>query len=516
MTGSPPTRSSVEVLASLGSPRVVVVGDLLLDRYITGLVERISPEAPIQVLAVERDERRIGGAGSVAHDLAVLEAKAVLVGVVGKDDSGAELRRQAEAAGIELVAVEDPTRPTSLKTRHLARSHGIPQQVLRVDREVTTPIAGELEQRVLAALDRALEGADAVLLSDYQKGLLTPTVLAHAIAWGRRTGKPVVVDPKGEDFARYRGATGIKPNRAQTARTTGLPVRGPEDAERAADWLLERFGFDFALVTLDRDGMCLKVRGGQAHAFRTTPREVYDVTGAGDMVLAVLGLVLGCGGTPAEAAALANVAAGLEVEKVGVVPIPRAEIAGRLAERTHASGSKIVKRPHAAALGRRLREAGRQIVFTNGCFDVLHAGHVRYLAFARSQGDVLVLGLNADESVRRLKGPPRPVNPVDDRAEVLCALEAVDHVVVFHEDDPLALIREIQPDVLVKGADWKERSVIGREVVEARGGRVVLAPLLDGRSTTRTLERLAEAPQASVPGRWPASPPGRPPSSAGS
>ncbi len=485
MTGAAPPRSAAEVLASLGTPRVVVVGDLLLDRYITGLVERISPEAPIQVLAVEHDERRIGGAGSVAHDLAVLEARAVLVGVVGEDDSGAELRRQAQAAGIELVAVIDPSRPTSLKTRHLARSHGIPQQVLRVDREVTTPVAGDVEVRVLAAIDRALVGADAALLSDYQKGLLTPAVLAHVIAWGRRTGKPVVVDPKGDDFSRYRGATGIKPNRPQTARTTGIAIRRPEDAERAADWLLAHLGFDFALVTLDRDGMCLKERGGAVQAFRTRPREVYDVTGAGDMVLAVLGLVLGSGGTPAEAAALANVAAGLEVEKVGVVPIPRAEIAARLAERTHASGSKVVERPHAAALGRRLREAGRRIVFTNGCFDVLHAGHVR-----------------------RLKGPPRPVNPVGDRAEVLSALEAVDHVIVFHEDDPLALIRELAPDVLVKGADWKDRGVVGREVVEARGGTVVLAPLLDGRSTTRTLERLAATPRGAAPGGSPAGPPG--------
>jgi len=489
-------RSPTEVLSALGRPRVVVVGDLILDRYITGVVDRISPEAPIQVLSVESDERRLGGAGSVAADLAALGARTTLVGVLGRDDSAAAARAQAQALGIDLVAVEDPSRPTSLKTRHLARSHSIPQQVLRVDREDVRALAPEVETAVLAALDRALEGADAALLSDYQKGLLTRGVLAHVIAWGRRTGKPVVVDPKGDDFERYRGATGIKPNRSQTERIVGFPVRDAGDAERAADRLLGSLGFDFVLVTLDRDGMLVKHRDDVAHAFRTAPREVYDVTGAGDMVLAVLGIVLGGGGSAAEASALANVAAGLEVEKVGVVPIPREEIAARLAEHAPVLGSKVVERPRVAALAARLREAGRKVVFTNGCFDVLHAGHVRYLAFARSQGDVLVVGLNADESVRRLKGAGRPVNPAADRAAVLSGLAAVDHVVVFHEDDPLALVREVQPDVLVKGEDWKDKGVVGREIVEARGGRVVLAPLLEGRSTTGTIERLKDAASA--------------------
>jgi D-beta-D-heptose 7-phosphate kinase/D-beta-D-heptose 1-phosphate adenosyltransferase len=493
------SRAPADVLAALGSPRVVVVGDLILDRYITGLVERISPEAPIQVLAVESDERRLGGAGSVAAALAVLGARPVLVGVVGRDDSGAEVARQARAAGVEIVAVEDPARPTSLKTRHLARSHSIPQQVLRVDREVTSPVAGAVEDAVLAAVARALEGADVALLSDYQKGLLTPRVTAAVVAWGRRTGRPVVVDPKGEDFERYRGATGVKPNRPQAARIAGIAVRTPADAARAADVILERFGFDFALVTLDRDGMCLRERSGGTTELRSTPREVFDVTGAGDMVLATLGVALGSGATPAEAAALANVAAGLEVEKVGVVPVTREEIAARLGEHGLVLGSKVVERPKAAALARRLREAGRRIVFTNGCFDVLHAGHVRYLAFAREQGDVLVVGVNGDDSVRRLKGAGRPVSPAADRGVVLAALAAVDHVVVFHEDDPLALIREVEPDVLVKGEDWREKGVVGREVVEARGGKVVLAPLLEGRSTTATIQRMRSTAGSPVP-----------------
>jgi D-beta-D-heptose 7-phosphate kinase/D-beta-D-heptose 1-phosphate adenosyltransferase len=488
------SRSPAEVLASIASPRVVVVGDLLLDRWITGTVERLSPEAPVPVLAVEGDDRRLGGAGSVAQALAVLGAKASLVGVLGADEEGRAFRALAAEAGLSLHAVPDASRPTSLKTRHLARSHSTPQQVLRVDRESTAAVGGAVETAVVAALDAALADADACLVSDYQKGLLTRAVTSRAFEWGKKRGKPVLVDPKGDDFSRYEGATGIKPNRAQAGAVAGLAVRTAAEARRAAEALLSRHGFAFVLLTLDRDGMLLAERGKEPQAFRTTPREVFDVTGAGDVALAVAGLVLASGGTPPEAAALANVAAGLEVEKVGVVPIPRAEIAARLSEAgPAAAGGKVVDRAQAAALGRRLREAGRRVVFTNGCFDVLHAGHVRYLEFARAQGDVLVVGLNADESVRRLKGAGRPVNGAADRAAVLAGMSAVDHVVVFHEDDPLRLVEEVLPDVLVKGEDWRDKGVVGREVVEGRGGKVVLAPLLEGRSTTAILDRAQAA-----------------------
>ena len=483
------SRSPAEVLAALGSPRVVVVGDLILDHYVTGTVERISPEAPVPVLAVHRHERRLGGAGSVANDLAALGVRPTLVGAIGRDEPGADLRAQAKAAGIECVAIEDVGRRTSLKTRHLART----QPLMRVDDEDLHPLAPDVEARVVEALSRALRDADALVVSDYQKGLLTPAVLAAGFAWGKRTGRPVVVDPKGEDFARYRGATGVKPNRAQAAAVAGFPVTTAGDAERAGRAILSAHGFAFVLVTLDKDGMVLVERDGEAHALRTAPREVFDVTGAGDMVLAVLGAALGADATPAEAARLANVAAGLEVEKVGSVPVTTEEIAARLAERAPARGSKRVDRPKAAGLAKRLRDAGRRVVFTNGCFDVLHAGHVRYLAFAREQGDVLIVGLNADAAVRRLKGDGRPVNPVEDRAEVLSGLAAVDHVVVFHEDDPAELVREVQPDVLVKGADWEGKVVVGRDTVERRGGRVVFAPLLAGRSTTATLGKIAKA-----------------------
>lgn len=482
------TRAPAEVLAALGTPRLVVVGDLMLDRYVTGVVERISPEAPIQVLREESESERLGGAASVAADVAALGADVTLVGVVGDDAAAARLPALARALGVHLAAVPEAGRRTTIKTRHLARSHAGAQQVLRVDTETVAPLARDAEDAVLARLAAVLPGAAGILVSDYAKGLLTPRVLERLVGHGRRAGIPVVVDPKGDAFERYRGATCITPNRSEARRAAGVDVVGSA-AEEAAERLLAATGVDFVLVTLDRDGMYLKVGSARGVHIPTSPREVFDVTGAGDMVLAVLAMGLASGATPLEAAALANVAAGLEVEHVGVVPITRSEIAARLASEGR-GGSKQVVRADLAALLQRERAAGRRIVFTNGCYDVLHAGHVRFLTAARSHGDVLVLGLNGDASVRRLKGPSRPVNAVGDRLEVLSALSMVDHVVVFDEDTPETLIREVQPDVLVKGEDWAQKGVVGRDVVEARGGKVVLVPLLEGRSTTRTLERL--------------------------
>lgn len=488
------TRPPADVLAALQRPRLVVVGDLMVDRYVTGVVERISPEAPIQVLRAEAEDERLGGAASVAADTAALGAVTVLVGVVGDDAAAARVPALAHAAGVTPELVVEHGRRTTLKTRHLARSQAGQQQVLRVDSESATPLSSAAEADLLRLLERVLPGAQGVLVSDYAKGLLTPRVLEALTAFGRRARVPVVVDPKGERFERYRGATCITPNRAEAARASGIAVSDPASAGRAAEALLAGTGVDFVLITLDRDGMLLRERGGPAVHIPTTPREVFDVTGAGDMVLAVLALGLASGATPHESAALANVAAGLEVEHVGVVPIRREEIAARLASQGR-GGTKEVSRADLGALVARERARQHSIAFTNGCFDVLHAGHVRYLSAAKAEGDVLIVGLNADASVRRLKGPSRPVNAAADRLEVLSALSMVDHVVLFEEDTPEALIREIAPDVLVKGADWAAKGVVGRELVEARGGRVVLVPLLEGRSTTGTLAKLRTAPR---------------------
>ncbi len=483
-------RSLPEVLSKLGSPRLLVVGDLVLDRYLTGYVDRISPEAPIQVLRVEETIERMGGAGSVAKNVAVLGAHTILLGAVGDDAAASRLRELAEQGGIVLDAVVECGRRTAVKTRHLAHSHSTAQQVLRVDEETVAPVTTEAEAQLRDRIAAHVGDADAVIVSDYGKGALTDAVLRDLIQDAREAGTPVLVDPKGADFARYRGATCLTPNRPETRLATDIEVDDLTAADRAADALLAELELDFALVTLDRDGMYVKEAGHDGVHLPTTPREVFDVTGAGDMVISVLGMALAGGATPREAAALANVAAGLEVEHVGVVPVTRDEIAARLTVDGEGAVAKHVERSDVARLAKRLRASGKRIVFTNGCFDIIHAGHVRYLAEARSHGDVLVVGLNADESVRRLKGDGRPLNVEQDRIEVLAALAVVDYVVVFEEDVPTPLVELVEPDVLVKGADWADKGVEGRDIVEARGGRVVLVDLHEGRSTTGLVDRI--------------------------
>lgn len=498
----PPRRDATQrdlagIVRGLGRPTVVVVGDAMLDRYVFGEVSRVSPEAPIPVLKVLTEEERAGGAASVALNAAVLGARTRLVGYRGDDEAGRSLvgllgKQGVDASGLVATAA----RPTTLKTRMVAagRSHRNRQQVVRVDREDASAYAAGDEKRLLAAYDKALRGAAGVIVSDYAKGVVSAAVARHVIDRARAAGVPVVVDPKGSDYAKYRGATAVTPNRAETAQATGIEPRDAKTTLAAGRSLLEAAGVDAAVVTLDKDGIALVERSGHEELVPTTPREVFDVTGAGDVVIATLGVALADGRSLADAVHLANVAAGVEVAKVGAVPVTRDEILAALGA---SDGRRHCVLPLDALLRElaTLRAQGRSVVFTNGCFDLLHAGHVRYLAFAKREGDVLVVGLNSDASVRRLKGAGRPVNPQDDRAEVLAALESVDFVTVFDEDTPARLVEAVLPDVLVKGQDWADKGVVGREVVEASGGRVVLAPLLEGRSTTAMVERARRAPR---------------------
>lgn len=486
----------VRLVRGLGTPTVVVVGDAMLDRYVFGESSRISPEAPIPVVRVVRDEERAGGAGSVAMNVRALGANVRMVAYQGTDEAGTALRRLLESAGIDATAlVPVAGRPTTQKTRVLAegRSHRNRQQLVRVDREDPSVYDAESEARLLAAFEKVLPGADAIVVSDYAKGVVSARVARYVIDRARDCGVPVLVDPKGTDYARYRGATVVTPNRHEAAQATGIEPRDEASTFAAGRRLLDLAGVESAVVTLDKDGMALVTRAGHEEVVPTTPREVYDVTGAGDVVIATLGIALGDGLSLPDAVRLANVAAGVEVGKVGAVPITREEVLGALGQTGPASHRvlppAILQREIAG-----LRANGKVIAFTNGCFDVLHAGHVRYLAAAKREGDVLVVGLNSDQSVRRIKGEGRPVNPQDDRAEVLASMASVDFVCIFDEDTPLALIQAVQPDVIVKGEDWAEKGVVGREIVEARGGRVVLAPLLEGRSTTSIVEKIRRTP----------------------
>jgi D-beta-D-heptose 7-phosphate kinase / D-beta-D-heptose 1-phosphate adenosyltransferase len=480
----------LEALEGLGTQRVLILGDLILDRYVIGDVERISPEAPIPVLAARQIEERLGGAGNVAANLRAMGAEVEVVGVLGSDGRGRRMRDLLDGLGIETSGcVVDDDRPTTEKTRMLTGS----QQILRVDWESNTLISAELGRKALAGLAERVARAGAVILSDYGKGVFCQVLLEGAIAVARKAGVPVLVDPKGSDYSRYRGATLVTPNRKEAEEALGRPLRELDELPQAARDLIRVADLKSAVITLGSQGIFYLHKDGASRRVPTVARAVFDVTGAGDTVIAHLALGLAAGLELDTAVQLANHAAGLVVAKRGAASVTREELG--LALRAAAGDDSAVEPQkifESSALEPALaqwRAAGKRVVFTNGCFDVLHAGHVQYLRFARARGDVLLVGVNDDASVRRLKGEGRPVNSLEDRMTVLAALECVDGVTSFSEDTPARIVQRVTPQVLVKGEDWREKGVVGREWVEKHGGEVVLAPLLAGRSTSSILQR---------------------------
>jgi D-beta-D-heptose 7-phosphate kinase/D-beta-D-heptose 1-phosphate adenosyltransferase len=482
-------------LPPLKPVRILVAGEVVLDRYLWGEVTRVSPEAPIQILQVNRREARPGNAAFVCANLCAFGAAPAVVTVIGEDANGADLTAMLSGLGADIEGlVRDPGRPTIVKERLLGSVQSIrraTQQLLRVDNEDSRPLNAPVEAELRARLEQELSRADGVLICDINKGMLTPAVLKALIEGARRQGKPVIVDPRmADDFSIYRGASALTPNRYETERATGLRLSDPAGWQPAARKLIDDLGLDACLITLDRDGMYLARRGGEGLHITTAPQEVYDVTGAGDVVLAIFGLFVIGGAEIETAAQLANVAAGLEVGQQGAAVISRAELAQALRRAHHGSAGKIVSLGELLPMLGRHRAEGLRIAFTNGCFDLLHAGHVEALEFARSQGDLLVVGLNDDASVRIIKGEGRPVYPAADRARILAALEAVDYVVVFEDVRAENIIRAVCPDILVKGEDWEGKTVDGAEYVQEHGGKVVFARLLEGRATTSTIERV--------------------------
>ncbi|MFQ3592368.1 MAG: D-glycero-beta-D-manno-heptose 1-phosphate adenylyltransferase, partial [Gemmataceae bacterium] len=467
------------------------------DRYVWGDAARISQEAPVILLQADRREERLGGASSVATMLAALGARTMLAGVVGYDSDGQRIRKLVQELGIDDEALlVDAERPSTVKERYIGRAQARhPQQMLRVDFEVRTPLAAPRETEMIHVVHRLMRRADIVLISDYDKGVCTPDLLASIIAQARILGLKVIADPiRGGDYRKYHGCSAITPNRLEAGLAVGRTLTTLADALTAGTELRERLDLEAAIVTLDRDGMALVHRDGRSQVFPTRPRAVYDITGAGDMVMAVLGMTLAAGADYGPAIQLANIAGGLEVEKIGVATVTREEMLHDIRQGNAVSFSgKIWPRERLIAEVKRRRAAGQRVAFTNGCFDILHAGHVQYLSEARAQADFLVVGLNSDDSVRRLKGPTRPANDQQSRAEVLAALHCVDFVTIFDESTPLELIRELLPDVLVKGADYRRDQVVGADEVEAAGGRVHLATLRPGISSTRILQRLEAA-----------------------
>jgi D-beta-D-heptose 7-phosphate kinase/D-beta-D-heptose 1-phosphate adenosyltransferase len=492
----------IELVQNLGAPRVLVLGDVMLDRYVWGNAERISQEAPVILLRADRREERLGGASSVATMLQALGAKTSVVGVVGPDGDGFHTRRILGDLNIDAEGVvTDPTRPTSVKERYIGRAQARhPQQMIRVDYESREPVSEAVECRLAEVLAAKMREADIVLVSDYDKGVCTPGLLQLAIKTARQCGIRVIADPtRGGDYTKYRGCSSMTPNRLEAGLATDLSIHTPGEALRAAEQLRDALDLEAGIVTLDKDGMALAHRDGRCALFPTRPRQVYDITGAGDMVMATLGLALAAGADYDPAIRLANVTGGLEVEKIGVATVTRGEI---LADLLHTpfrtaepvpGAAKVLGLPELLNNLNARRERGQKVAFTNGCFDVLHAGHVQYLAEARRQADCLVVALNSDESVRQLKGPTRPLNKVDARALVLAGLQDVDYITIFTDATPAAVIDALRPDVLVKGAEYSKGDVVGAQLVESYGGRVHLAEMRDGFSTTNLIERMKAA-----------------------
>jgi D-beta-D-heptose 7-phosphate kinase/D-beta-D-heptose 1-phosphate adenosyltransferase len=477
-----------DLAGRLGAARVLCVGDVMLDKFVTGTVERISPEAPIPVLKVARQSAMLGGAGNVARNLAGLGARAQFIAAVGADPAGAEVARLLDGlSGIDAALIEMADRPTSIKTRYVAGA----QQLMRADEEITGPLPRAAARALVKSVRAALKACDVVVLSDYGKGVLDDKTVADVIAAAAKAGRPVIVDPKGRDYGRYRGAALLTPNRAELAHATGLPVDDDAAIVAACRHLIETAGVGAVLATRSSEGMTLLADGAEPVHLGAEAREVFDVSGAGDTVIATVAAALAVGAAPGEAAQLANVAAGIVVGKVGTAALTADELIQALHHQDFAGAeAKILTLPQALDAVALWRAQGRTVGFTNGCFDILHPGHVSLLAQARGACDRLVLGLNSDASVRRLKGPSRPVNSEGARATVLAALGTVDAVVIFGEDTPFDLIAALQPDVLVKGADYTEDQVVGADVVRRTGGRVVLADLVAGQSTTSTIGRM--------------------------
>jgi D-beta-D-heptose 7-phosphate kinase/D-beta-D-heptose 1-phosphate adenosyltransferase len=466
---------------------VLCVGDIMLDRFLHGDIERISPEAPVPVIHLRETREMLGGAGNVASNIASLGGTAILVGLVGADDAGARLRAIAASRGTIIPAlIETRHRPTICKTRFVAGR----QQVVRADEESRAPLHAEEEQALIAALEAHLAGAHAVIFSDYGKGALSRSVVTRGIAAARAHGVKVFVDPKSDDFSIYRGAACVTPNAREMAAAARAPVGTEAEIAAAARRVMAEAGVDAILVTRSEKGMTL-VQAGGVTSVSARAREVFDVSGAGDTVIATLALAQADGRSLEQSMHIANAAAGVVVSKLGTATADIAEVMHELSAQDATAGVPgLMTLAAAQALVARWRAQGFSVGFTNGCFDILHPGHVSLLAFARSQCDRLLVALNSDESVRRLKGAARPVNALGQRAQVIAAIRYVDGVVSFEEDTPLALISALVPDVLVKGADYRVDQVVGAEVVQAAGGRVVLAELVAGQSTTGIIERM--------------------------
>lgn len=472
-------------LPDLTGKKVMVLGDLMLDEHIWSKVSRISPEAPVPIADVVRITHVPGGCGNVAANVAALGGVPYLVGILGRDSSGEKLVRALERQNVSTSnLIIDANRPTILKSRIIAAS----QHVVRVDREDRTVISPAVTKKLIKRLQELAPKMDAIIISDYEKGTISKEVCQALIKLARKYKKPLAIDPKGFDYAKYRGATVITPNLREAAIAARTVICDDKSLSQAGKTLLRTTDTRYVLITRGKDGMTLFDRRGSSY-IPAIPREVFDITGAGDTVIATLSLSLAAGAPLKEAAMLANLAGSIVVGKIGTAVCTRDELELAIEGREPVA-QKIKARNDLASISKNLKNEGARIVFTNGCFDLLHLGHVRYLREAKKLGDILIVGVNSDDSVTALKGPDRPYIHELERAEILASLECVDFVTIFHELRPDNLIKMVKPDIHVKGGDYKVADLPEKKLVESLGGKVVVIPPIKGRSTTNIVAKI--------------------------
>ncbi|CAA6808612.1 MAG: ADP-heptose synthase (EC / D-glycero-beta-D-manno-heptose 7-phosphate kinase [uncultured Sulfurovum sp.] len=463
-------------------PNILVVGDLMIDHYLWGKCERISPEAPVQVVAVEKETAVLGGAGNVINNLSALGAKVSVLSVIGDDTNAQELKSMLDDIEVNTYnLVVQEGRNTSKKSRIIASQ----QQVVRYDKESTDDIANASELKIIENFKNNISSCDMVILSDYGKGVLTTKLTRMLIDIANEYNKKVLVDPKGQDYTKYAGAYLLTPNKKEAIEASKIQIKDEVSLLEAIRKLKNECQLFIGLITLSEDGIAIFDDALRTHP--TVAREVYDVTGAGDTVIASLGFSLSCGYDIDKAVKFANLAAGVVVGKIGSATATLNEIIEYESSlKKSTSDSHIKTLEEIELLSTELKKRGKKVVFTNGCFDILHVGHVKYLEEAKSYGDVLILGLNSDESVSRLKGPTRPVNTENDRAYILASLEAVDYVVKFYDDTPYELIKAVQPHILVKGGDYEGKKVVGQDIAD----ELRLVNFVEGKSTTKTIAKI--------------------------
>ncbi|MCW9034633.1 MAG: D-glycero-beta-D-manno-heptose-7-phosphate kinase [Rhodospirillales bacterium] len=490
MNSAPNNFDLVNIVENLGQAKVLVIGDVILDHFVTGSVSRVSPEAPIPVLAISPEPKKgmLGGAGNVVRNLRGMGTDVHFATVVGSDQAGKDISSLFNDLHLPTKGlIVDVNRRTSVKTRYVAGG----QQLLRVDSEMVTPLWSETADKLIDTAKEALASCHVLVLSDYGKGVLTESVVRALIDMANKSGKSVIVDPKGTDYSVYKGATLLTPNRKELHQATNLPVGTDAEIIAAADHLMTQFDLDGILATRSQEGMSLLRKDAEPVHLPTRAREVYDVSGAGDTVVAAMSAVIACDVEQDKAAEIANAAAGVVVGKVGTAAVSADELIAALHHKNISDAEAMVLSLDALVSQVEVwRIAGFKVGFTNGCFDLLHPGHISLLTQAASQCDRLIVGLNSDSSIKSIKGPDRPIQNEASRATVLSSLAAVNRVVLFSEDTPLELIKALKPDVLIKGADYTEDTVVGADIVKENGGTVFLAQLEEGHSTTATIARM--------------------------